>query len=937
MADPVWVTTPGDIGTYPSLLPMEFQFDAYAIPPSTSITFFIINGSLPIGLTLSSSGKISGTPGLSLTKTNYQIIVRVQDNLFNYKDRVFNLIVSPANTLQFITQEGLIANYPALIPIEFQIEAISILVPATITYSITSGELPPGLIMDSEGLISGTPAISLRQIPYEFVVRITDTGSNFRERTFLIGVSNSLLPTFDTLSGSLLSTNDSVWVEIPIQYTNPVENDPVLIRVIQGELPPGLEINGNGLIRGYPKPPKTTIVLEQITTSVIATTKLGSVIECISTDEFRVGRPIVFTDGTPFGGLQTGRTYYIKSIIDSNKFTVSFAIGEPAILLNDSTGYMVAVLPNVLDGEPILKTFSFTLQISNSIGSNLQSYSITVINQNLSVSLGGPGLPITTPRIPTILNTRPLTYNITENIDYYGYYVFPNRVNGLTYLPQQQAYIGEIESDNIFSFKVIGYGFDDSDLTYIFSGLPTELEGDSVTGWVTGNIIIPDNFVQEFSFSVKISQTNRPIVQSPVFNFKFKVYNDVKGNILWLSDSDLGTIYNGTLCLKNVFAVSDVSLVYQIVSGSLPPNLNLLNNGEITGTTAYQPLSTFQTANQTATFTFSVEAYSETISAVSSIKTFTLTVIQEYTQPTDTLYIRCTPDIQDRILLDSLLQDNQLIPYEYLYRPLDPGFGKATSVVYAHAYGIHASNFEEYIAAVNKNHYWKSIVLGELSTAVARDENGNIIYEVVYSKVIDNLVNLKTPPQSVSKEVVWPYRVNLFQGPWYTSVTDIYTSYETYQGTLAFYTSLTPGYAILFYPNSLPNMREQVADVLGQNLDFDLLPSWMTSQQLDGSTLGYIPAWVICYTKPGYSEIIKNNIQNNWKNELGQVNTLNLINLQFDRFTVDKSITYNYDNNFTPPAWTQLPSATPTPNPLDSQNFYVLFPTETILPNNSQY
>jgi len=111
----------------------------------------------------------------------------------------------------------------------------------------------------------------------------------------------------------------------------------------------------------------------------------------------------------------------------------------------------------------------------------------------------------------------------------------------------------------------------------------------------------------------------------------------------------------------------------------------------------------------------------------------------------------------------------------------------------------------------------------------------------------------------------------------------------------------------------------------------------MTSQQANGSTLGYTPAWVICYTKPGFSEIVKNNINNNWKNPIGQIQRLNQINFKIDRFTVNKSNTYNYDNNLSPPAWTSLPSATPVPSPLDSKDFYVLFPRPTILPNRTQY
>jgi hypothetical protein len=68
--------------------------------------------------------------------------------------------------------------------------------------------------------------------------------------------------------------------------------------------------------------------------------------------------------------------------------------------------------------------------------------------------------------------------------------------------------------------------------------------------------------------------------------------------------------------------------------------------------------------------------------------------------------------------------------------------------------------------------------------------------------------------------------------------------------------------------------------------------------------LGFTPAWVICYTKPGKSEIIKKNIETLWPYKL------HLINFELDKFTVDKSITYNYDSTITTPDWTTLPSAT---------------------------
>jgi hypothetical protein len=121
-------------------------------------------------------------------------------------------------------------------------------------------------------------------------------------------------------------------------------------------------------------------------------------------------------------------------------------------------------------------------------------------------------------------------------------------------------------------------------------------------------------------------------------------------------------------------------------------------------------------------------------------------------------------------------------------------------------------------------------------------------------------------------------------------------------------------------------MRKQISSVLSENYDSELLPKWMSSQQLSGSILGFQQAWVICYTKPGYSETIKNNINDNWGYKLNQIYFL------IDRYTVDKSSTFDYNDYLSTPSWENLPSATPTPNPIDSNDFYVLFPRKTILP-----
>ena len=132
-----------------------------------------------------------------------------------------------------------------------------------------------------------------------------------------------------------------------------------------------------------------------------------------------------------------------------------------------------------------------------------------------------------------------------------------------------------------------------------------------------------------------------------------------------------------------------------------------------------------------------------------------------------------------------------------------------------------------------------------------------MIYEVVYSQVVDDLVN--NAGQSVSKEVVLPFPIT---GPDSTQLD-------------------------LVYPNSLTNMRDQVIDTVGQISN--ILPAWMISQQNDGRVLGFVPAWVIAYVKPGQAERVAYYIRTQFDRPL------NLIDFEVDRYELDRLLTKNWD------------------------------------------
>ena len=975
MANPIWRTI-NDLGTYDNGSVLNTLLIAAPVPPAVGVTYEVVNGSLPDGVTLSNTGVLAGVLVTEFANNRITCDVKATDNLGNYAVRTFFIVITiiPKQP-SWVTSAGSIGTFPAGTLTAYQFQANPIFPATSITYSLLSGSLPTGLALSSSGLLHGTTEVVSTDTTYNFVIRLTDNLQNIRDRTFSMTLSGNATPAFILPAGSLMSIYDSVWIDFPVTYTNPIPTNSVAVSVKQGSLPPGLEINSDGVIRGYASQPINSIALPAITASITETNSTGNTLTCLSTLNFSIGRRVVFT-GTSIGGIEEGVTYYVKSIVSLTTFTVSTTENGPTLSVTTDSGFMVMTLPSTSVGQPTIKTYNFTLELQSVNGNDSSNYSITVINQNTPVSQGGPGLPPNT-RIPTIYNTRPPTYNIPPTDPYYGYYLPVTA-------PANPVDIGTYQSGNYFAFKIIGHDFDGNDIKYSFSGLPLGVTGDANTGWISGTPTLTTKTLNQYNFSVAVYKENIPSIITPYFNFSMKIANDVVGTVVWDTGSDLGSIYNGVISTLYVNAASDVDLQYRLISGSLPPNLELLSNGQITGYVADQPTDTFLTVGDTTEFSFTIQAYSPLYPAISSTKTFNLTVVQEFGQPTDILYMKCTPSIEDRLKIESLLTDTTIIPNDLLYRPEDQYFGKASAIVYEHAYGIYASDIARYLEAVTKNHYWRNITLGQLNTAVAKNDAGEVIYEVVYSQIIDDLtkptyyvincvfmvagqtytivnpgttdftvvgapnsaagtvfvatgpalgtgtVSILISTTSISPEIRWPYPIDLGLGPWYTSSTSIFTSYEDVQNQL-YYTSLTPGYAQVLYPNSLQNMRNQVAQVLGQEYNSRLLPQWMTSQQEDGSTTGFVPAWVICYTKPGYSTAIKNNIETMWPY------TLNQINFKIDRFSVDKSNTYDYDDNFTPPTWTSLPSATPVPNPLDSKDFYVLFPRQTILPDETQY
>jgi len=122
----------------------------YTASGSTPITYSVISGALPTGLTLASNGQLGGTPTAVGTFTG---VVAATNGVAPDSTQAFSITIGSASSNPVITS-GLPPNGVIGMAYTHSYTASGT---APITYSVTSGALPTGLTLASDGQLSGTP------------------------------------------------------------------------------------------------------------------------------------------------------------------------------------------------------------------------------------------------------------------------------------------------------------------------------------------------------------------------------------------------------------------------------------------------------------------------------------------------------------------------------------------------------------------------------------------------------------------------------------------------------------------------------------------------------------------------------------------------------------------------------------------------------------
>lgn len=717
-------------------------------------------------------------------------------------------------------------------------------------------------------------------------------------------------PKWVTPAGSLGTIPEGIYYSVPVVAAEPVTHETVYYRVISGSLPRGVVCSDTGVVSGVPTVSKTTV--SKFTIRAYTKTSLGTVDRLIDRTfsltvsgdippEFITPAGLLFDAftgtfiSTPVPGT-TEKTYgYQIEYTQSDVSTVRLIDGElpNGISINDKGLLTGFILPT----ENLIwyNDYVFTLEVTNGKFSSLRTYNIGVYNRACLTAdttyITADNTWITadaSPIIPPVVTNVPGSIGVTKVGNYFAYQFTAFDLQG------RRVQFTPVLGDPI-KYDEYPYKYDENFTTYDqgLLNIPLDLTLDPNSGWLYGRVAPIGVSSYTFEFGVAAYWYDDPTVIGEASTFTITVVDELLASVVWLYPSYLGSINNGSTSTFKVAATirTGQKLYYRLPVGAytaLPQGLQLLPSGEISGRVSFQ---TFCLDGGTTTFDvtpvngvsdpttfdldhhFAVEAYSLD-GTISVTTTFTIHVDRVYNAPYQNLFITAMPPPEGRILLTALLENGTIFPDSRIYRSDDPFFGVAKNVTYWHCYGLTASTLDEYVAALQFNHYDKQLILGDIKTAQALDDTGNVIYEVVYSEIIDNLVN--NDGVSISKSQVLAYP------PVNASV---------------------PSNSIFVFPNSLENMRDQVIDTLGQTSN--QLPRWMLSTQPNGSVLGFTTAWVIAYTNPGESGRVAYDV----KQYMSQAGiNLNQIDFATDRYTIDRVMDYYW--NPVSDSWTPTPVIT---------------------------
>ena len=934
----IWQTDAGNLGTLTERVIVNIPLEATS--QSGSIKFELISGSLPRGLRLSTTvfqdstqtnAYISGSPVEVKLFTTSRFVIRASEldangNVLDIEDRTFSLSVDGTDIPVWTTAEGFLNVGPENAfyvldnsYVNFQLTATDADESAgdTLKYYLLprAGELPPGLTLSEDGIISG-----------------------FTDPIFALEYNGNTSGGYDT----------APWDITPLDF---------------------VEFQSNGyddyfydnVVYDYSESSRTPRRLSRVYTfGVSVSDGVNSVNRIfkiyVVTEEFlQADNTIIQSDTTLFqaDSASNRRPLWITSsnlgrFRANNYVTIFLDVYDPPELEGTITYFLLNTNPGSYKFKNSKEVVSGRYEISGNVPEFKFNFRDTWIpNTNYSVG-------------DCVLYTDSVTYDyqgpwVSTNVYAVGDGVLyntslyvavrantaQNPLESLGYWKKvpvifwvcQTANTGQTPSTGIYWNQDLSTAngrfnpANTSDWEVItketVSTVPSGMELDSTTGEIAGKVPYQARVTETYNFTVlavnftnnlgdtdytlvgdwnsytsyKINDAVRYLgfiyvcikdniaqlptdiiywnlgVSSSEKTFTVEVIGEIESAVNWITPEDRGTIkpnQPSTLYVEAESLLYGGRVGYEFVSGSLPPGLEFVGNGQIQGKVkqfedesgpgltrffwqvdSLNPLEDSSTFSRDFDVTFDGGSTSfdkkfsftimarDSVNFAESLRTFYVTVVADQTTTYANLYVKAFQSKSKRLLWYDFITDANIFKPNEIYRYGDPNFGIQTDLKVLVFAGIESLAAVDYIQAMSRNHHNKRLLFGDVKVGLAKDPiTQETIYEVIYVDVIDEFEKNK---KSISQTIELSDTIE----------SKVLVSYDAIKiDSNIPLVSDSDNQRI--FPNSFKNMRRRIWD-LGQR-DREFLPLWMRSIQNSATyELGYTKALPLCFAKPGAS------------------------------------------------------------------------------------
>ena len=355
-------------------------------------SFTVASGSLPAGLTLSSTGMVSGTPTAAGT---FSFTVKVTDANAQSAGTAFSITIAPALTLT-TSPLGQAQTGNAYTATFFAANGTS-----PYTFAVTAGALPAGFTLTSAGVLSGTPTSAGTSA---FTVTATDAAGQRASGNYSLTVVASLMLTTPALGPG------QVGVAYQATFFAANGTAPYSFAVASGALPGGFTLASGGLLSGTPTAAGTSSFAVRATDANGAQATANYTLSVTTTSTLQLTTPAL-------GPGQVGNTYNATFYAANGTAPYTFAVTSgalPAGFSLASSGYLSGTATTAgtamftvtaMDAAGSTGSGSYTLTINPSGGAS-NTPALTVNSTTISVPVNSSyssALPISGGTLPYVV------------------------------------------------------------------------------------------------------------------------------------------------------------------------------------------------------------------------------------------------------------------------------------------------------------------------------------------------------------------------------------------------------------------------------------------------------------------------------------------------------------------------------------------------------